>query len=108
MPRLQQQKQENILFLILRLSVRRFLKVAASSVTPAPHPVARQSADATPIPLSTEEPAPTSDVKVESPPIPAESGEVMDIEPADSTSVVPEPTQEEPKVVDEDVEMPDA
>ena len=81
---------------------------AASSATPAPQLDARQSANATPIPLSTEEPAPRSDVKVESPPIPAESGEAMDIEPAESVSVAPEPAQEEPQVVDEDVEMPDA
>jgi hypothetical protein len=81
---------------------------AASSATPAPQPDVRQSANATPIPLSTEEPAPRSDVKVESPPIPAESGEAMDIEPVESVSVAPEPAQEEPQVMDEDVEMPDA
>ena len=81
---------------------------APSSVTPAPQPDAGQSAEATPIPLPTEELAPRSDVKVESPPIPAESGEAMDIEPAESVSVAPEPTREEPQVVDEDVEMPDA
>ena len=80
----------------------------ASSVTPVPQPDVRQSADATPIPVSTEEAAPMSDVKVESPAIPVERGEAMDIDPADSTSVVPEPAQQEPKAADDDVEMPDA
>ena len=79
----------------------------ASSVTPAPQPDARQSADATPLPLSTDEPAPRSDVKVESP-IPAESGEAMDIEQAESVSVALEPAQEKRQAMDEDVEMPDA
>ena len=80
----------------------------ASSVTPAPQPDARQSADATPIPISTEEPVPRNDIKVESPPIPAESGEAMEIEIAKSASEALRVAYERAQHVDEDVDMPDA
>jgi C-terminal domain of Sin3a protein len=82
----------------------------ASSATPVPQPDLQRSADPTPNPPIVEDTAGMADdVKVESPPVPVESGEAMDIESAEqATSVVPEQTQEEPKAVDEDVEMTDA
>ena len=79
----------------------------ASSVTPAPQPDAPGSS-VTPNPpaLASEEPAPSSDVKIESPPV--ENGDAMDLESSQPKSDPLEPRVEEPRATNEDVEMVDA
>lgn len=79
----------------------------ASSATPVPQIDApRSSVTPNPPVPAAEEPVPTGDVKIESPPV--ESGEAMDLEPSQPNSVPPEPKAEEPKATNEDVEMADA
>jgi paired amphipathic helix protein Sin3a len=80
----------------------------ASSVTPAPQSEAPRSVEPTPNPPAslTEKPSISGDVKVESPPAPAETGEAMDVE--SSTPVIAESRVEEVKPANEDVEMLDA
>lgn len=81
----------------------------ASSTTPIPQPDLQRSTDPTPNPPVVEDPVSASDVKVESPPLPAESSDAMDIESMEPTrSVIPERTIVDSNVVDEDVEMADA
>jgi len=86
---------------------------AATSATPAPQTETLRSTDPTPNPpavVPEEIVHPSSDVKVESPPLPVESGEAMDVEPTETApAAVPEASTEEPvKPGTEDVEMTDA
>lgn len=80
----------------------------ASSVTPAPQTDApRSSITPNPPAPASEEPAPSGDVKIESPP--NENGEAMDLESSQPKSDPPEPRAEEPRATtNEDVEMADA
>jgi hypothetical protein len=80
----------------------------ASSVTPTPQPDLQRLTDPTPNPPAVEGPATTGDVKVESPPLPVEAGEAMDIEPTEPTTTLVLNPPDEPKAADEDVEMQDA
>jgi hypothetical protein len=84
-----------------------------TSATPAPQTETLRSTDPTPNPpavVPEEIIHPSSDVKIESPPIATEIGEAMDVEPAEPAPVVAvEPQKEEPvKPATEDVEMMDA
>jgi len=84
-----------------------------TSATPAPQTETLRSTDPTPNPpavVPEEIVHPSSDVKIESPPLATEIGEAMDVEPAEPAPVVAaEPQNEEPvKPATEDVEMTDA
>jgi len=84
-----------------------------TSATPAPQTETLRSTDPTPNPpavVPEEIVQPSNDVKIESPPVAAESGEAMDVEPAEpAPTSFTEPNNDEPaKPASEDVEMMDA